>query len=909
MLFDDYTRIDADHRKKYGPKTLVLMEVGSFYELYSDGDKVLPCIREVCDLLNIVLTRKNKGIVEVSRTNPMMAGFPSLALSKYVPVLLEASFTIVMVEQTTPPPNPIRKVTRILSRSTCPEEDRRGLGQESGNGLMSVYYDCADEKVAFVGIAVLDLATGKSKSGEFYSTSMDKERALDEAYRMITIHRPSEIVLLSPIESNIGSYLQKRLELDTIPSFDRTGKEFDKQLRDTTYQEALFAKAHGIDKQSSLLRPLEILNMERAPWCAIAYAGLLQFAHQHDETIVKRLELPKPLDVTDTALVCFNTLKQLGVTGSPGQKTLLSVLNRCSTAPGRREFKDRLLSPSSSPLVMRTRYQAVKNALDSHQEIRKSLRGVPDLQRLWRKVVTNSVRPPDILAICHTVHVLDKLCKDDCILESVINKQQSKNALKSMINCFSVIDPDGHHGFCRGVHVELDELADRHCSAMERLQEIAQMVNGKVEERDGSVMVTTTQKRFKDALAHNPNRTVIEGLELGETSLVSVVGGFLKIHHPLFEEHTRKTDKIKQALHNLGEKLFSSFVLKLQENYDADMNEVTRCLVDLDVHSTCAWNANEFRYTEPIIVDDSTNDSWVDGNDIRHPVIERVQDHVKYVTNDLTLGTKENKTVLLYGLNAAGKTSLAKAIALNVIMAQAGMFVASTCFRLCPYTQIMSRITTGDDIVNGLSTFTVEMMELRNVLLRADRHSLVVADELCAGTEHRSGVAIVAAGIETLTKRGASFIMATHLHELPDIPELQNANGIAVFHLKVRVDTDTGRLVYERKLQEGRGPDTYGVEVCRGLHLPPEFVLSAQRIRHRLMGIENDLVSKSRSRYNKKVILDTCEICKEAKAVEVHHIEHQAKADDRGYLKHYHKNVRHNLIALCEACHDACHSQ
>ena len=117
-------------------------------------------------------------------------------------------------------------------------------------------------------------------------------------------------------------------------------------------------------------------------------------------------------------------------------------------------------------------------------------------------------------------------------------------------------------------------------------------------------------------------------------------------------------------------------------------------------------------------------------------------------------------------MNSAGKSSLMKSIGLNIIMAQAGMYVPCERLRYYPYKNIYSRIPGGDDIFKGQSTFVGEISELRNILKSADDRTLVIGDELCSGTETNSAIAIVCTGILDLIKKKSSFIFATHLHEL-----------------------------------------------------------------------------------------------------------------------------------------------
>ena len=152
--------------------------------------------------------------------------------------------------------------------------------------------------------------------------------------------------------------------------------------------------------------------------------------------------------------------------------------------------------------------------------------------------------------------------------------------------------------------------------------------------------------------------------------------------------------------------------------------------------------------------------------------------------------------MLLFGTNASGKSSLMKAIGLNVIMAQCGFFVAATKLVYRPYHHIFSRINNNDNIFKGESSFAVEMSELRSILKRANNQSLILGDELCSGTESISALSIFSASVIKLHERKSSFIFATHLHELCNIQKINelNGKGIRMCHLKVIYDPKTGKL-------------------------------------------------------------------------------------------------------------------
>ena len=135
MLIDDYLDYQIQYQKKYGDKTIILMQVGSFFEAYAiDGihEKInVENLYYICDLMNIQISRKNKNIVKSSRSNPLMAGFPLPAIDKFIQILMNNHFTVVLVEQVTEPPEPERKITNIFSPGTqinyCPSEETSNL--------------------------------------------------------------------------------------------------------------------------------------------------------------------------------------------------------------------------------------------------------------------------------------------------------------------------------------------------------------------------------------------------------------------------------------------------------------------------------------------------------------------------------------------------------------------------------------------------------------------------------------------------------------------------------------------------------------------------------------------------------------------------------------------------------------
>jgi len=356
-----------------------------------------------------------------------------------------------------------------------------------------------------------------------------------------------------------------------------------------------------------------------------------------------------------------------------------------------------------------------------------------------------------------------------------------------------------------------------------------------------------------------------------------------------------------------------------------NINLVSAFVANIDVMQNGAYIASKYGYHRPQIDDAPVNEktkSYVSFEEIRHPLIEHLNGEELYVTNDIGLGINKkerimNDLILLYGTNAVGKTSIIRAIGISLIMAQSGLFVPCSKMVYLPYTKLFTRIIGNDNLFKGLSTFAVEMSELRVILSQTNSRSMVLGDELCSGTEHESALSIFVSGIQELHENNVSAIFATHLHEIVDYDEVTEMTRLSMKHLTVRYDPSRDILIYDRKLKEGSGDSMYGLEVCKSLNLPNKFLQRAFDIREKYDNKKvnnhnkiNTVLDASVSKYNARKIVSVCEICNKQKGTEVHHLIHQVEANTEGLVKDgkYHKNHPANLVTICEDCHKKMHS-
>jgi DNA mismatch repair protein MutS len=910
-LYDQYTELTRQHRALYGDSTVVLMEVGSFYELYNCDRNAGADVRRVCELLNVQLTRKNKAVQAVSRANPMLAGIPVHALPKYLPVLLENDFTVVIASQVTPPPNVERRVTEVISRTTHLGARSASAGDE--NHLMCVHADAGTG----AGWAVVDLVTGRTAAGEVLSGTTST--VWDELHRQAVVWDPREVAVFGGAgpggadgkgkgpggrEKEKGgaegfAALIAHMGLSGRMVHDRGGCNLHAR---SAYQDAVLRK---VFTRIGFLSPAEHVDLERRPLALAAFVAALQFAYDHNETIVARVQRPDVADDGELVLD-YNALRQLDVVPSASGGGLLRLLNRCKTPMGRRAFRRRLLRPVRDPAVMRSRYDAIEAVRDTAADVAKKLSTVGDIEAAFRRAVLRRMSPCDVPGFVSSLETAAEAVPGLPELAAIAAELRATVDLDAASR-YALTDVRGNvlragvSPALDAAQAYLDAARASFQTAADALNVVAGADHVRVESNDADGMWLAVTSRRWDAIRAKGGG--------GDHTATSSCGGssvrLLRTGDHALNAHIRDR---QAALCVVARDAFVERVLApLAERADAfaaDVAEVERA----DVACACAINAATMRHSRPVLADEEPGadaGSWVRTTDMRHPIIERVNDAEAYVPNDVSLGCDDTVGMLLYGVNAVGKSSCMKALGLCVIMAQAGMFVPCGRMELRPFERIHTRVGMRDDLYRGHSTFMVEMLELRGILRRANARSLVLGDELCAGTEAVSALSIVGAGLERLVACRAAFVFATHLHELVDLPAVRALGaGLRVCHLAATFEE--GRLVLQRRLAPGRGLATYGLEVCKSLDLDAAFMRAADAIRREVLKVPSSIVRPRKSRYNAGVFVDVCASCGAA-ADHTHHLRPQAAADAAGFVGHVHKDRRANLAALCEQCHAAAH--
>ena len=941
LLTELYFELQQHFEKKYGSNALVLMEIGTFFEVYEVNNDELKIgkAKEIAELLNIQLTRKSKAIIENSLKNPLLAGVPAVSLERYLSRLIGTKkYTIVIVKQKGEMPNIKRYVSNIISPGTNFEYHT----DSAENNIVSLNID-ENQGIYSVGYAAIDVTTGKTIVNEIHSSRDDKTYALDEVFNLLQTYNTAEVIVTLSGSNIDPEWIKSYLEL----------KQFHSSINEhrckIIYQNELFKRVYEIN---SFLSPIEYLDLERYPYTTEALAILIEFIIEHDEAIIEKMNRPIFLGESRYLYLGNNALEQLGVISRDrAEVTLLSLIDKTSTAFGKRLLKERLLSPILDKEILESRYELSQKLMEHSDSYDTHLKNIYDLERITRRIKLKKLHPVELTYIMMSLEAIQKLLEDASTMdisfdESLSNEvsefyQHLEQSFNLNICAKFRIDQINDNIFKEGIYPAIDTILKKQKLEIEKLEDVTDHIDQLFEQEKLSKSTKSSYAEIgyleSEGYSVNLTRnrfTMIEK-EL-KASFITIddehhffkdfhykyLKNAVKINSKLFEKVTQNFETNQVKLISLVKQRYVQSLNEIEKRFSHLLEELILFVANIDVAISNVKCTKSMNLTRPIIMD---NCSAFEAIGLRHAIIESNEQTGVYIPNDVYLGegieTKHNHItlnasegkavngVLLYGINSSGKSSLMKSIGLCVILAQAGFFVPATELKLGMYDKLFTRIVSQDNLYKGLSTFAVEMMELKNIFNRASNKSLILGDEISQGTETESGLAIVAGAILKLLDLNSTFIFATHLHQLKNIEPLKKVESLILLHLGVKYDEEEDTLIYNRQLQLGMGSSLYGLEFAKSLHMDSDFIKNAYNIREDLIGKTSELKllkSQKRSRYNKTLYVTKCALCEED-VEDVHHIQAQQLANSEGMIGSMDKNHKYNLIPLCKKHHQMVH--
>ena len=847
--------------KKQHPSALLLFRLGDFYELFYEDAVV------ASKILQITLTSRNK---EKDQAVPM-CGVPYHAAENYIARLIRAGHKVAICEQMEQP-GPGKKivrreVVRVLTPGTA---SGSGLVEAKENNYLAAVARSLPQANAagaggrgtevIVGLAFVDLSTG-----EFRATEFRGEKANARLRDELGVLRPREILLAKPVTlfpvaastelENLGA-VETRLD-DWVFESNYATRILEEHFRVAALEgfgldghpcatSAAGALVHYL-RETSAIGARSPEDSAAVPSMRPSGAGLehidrIEFYEQQngmvlDAVTTRNLELVEPS------------------AGDDASATLLRAIDETATGMGARLLRGWIVRPEIALDEINARLDAVaelRSGTIVREELRKTLEGILDLERLTSRVTLGVATPRDLLALRQSLErvpglrklIAEASPKPTGDVEAPSNAQSGRlSSLREQLDemtdvCETIArgisdDPPSvanDPGVIRtGYNAQLDEL---HAITKQGRQIIAAM-----EERErkrtgiGSLKIRYNNIfgfyiEISNANAHlapadyERKQTLVNAERFTSTELKSHEQKVLSAEERVREIERRLYSEIREGIaHQAGR-----------------LRKTASAIAQLDVLVNFARIAAARNYSRPEFTDKSVARKGKRGILMiaggRHPVIEKLLEErgERFVPNDLYLDDESQFLLVITGPNMGGKSTYLRQAALISVMAQMGSFVPAVQAKLPLLDRIFTRIGASDNLARGRSTFLVEMSEVAAILNTATAASLVLLDEVGRGTSTFDGLSIAWAVVESLHAGSKPrTLFATHYHELTELEQL--LPGVKNVH--VAVQEAGSEIIFLRRVEPGSANKSYGIEVARLAGLPGEVISRAREILRR----------------------------------------------------------------------------
>lgn len=934
-LFDEYT-------KKFGQNTVIFIEVGKFYEVYATNEKGHN-LSELSKILSLTLTTRNSNKIGGVITNPYLIGCPSISIADKVRILTENGYTVVLMEQSSLGKLPKREVTGVYTPGT----NIISYNMES-NYIISIYIK-EEPQLKFTPIPTISLVACDVTTGKIYvcdaSTSSDNEKGcFDEAIRFLRTYRPKEILLHNSIKKYTVDVLKSTLDINNIPItvIDTLNVNYTKISYQTEICKKIYP-THG------LLHPIEFAGIERMPNVVISFVLLIDFIYSANSKNISHLCVPEIFNSLPILYIGNSATLQLNIfdantydTGSKKIKCLLDIVNNTTTPMGKRFLINKLNAPFIEKNALQNIYDVTEEMIldKKYIDYEKQLEFVADIEKIYRKMTIGIVKIEEfnnfVQSATYILEILRSIKQNKKLSEyfMIANKTKKLTKLLDHIKKLFIIQNLKQYVvdktvpiYNRNIYTHVDSLYDELDIKMNFMEELCEKLSDilggrtklKIKKPDKNGYYLCATKKQGDILHEKlKSKTTIKigklDIDTKQFVFTHPSANITKISLPEISSHSDDIAALQSQIKDIVKKYFLNDIAEIVSKYNIYIKKIISFTAEFDYIISNAKTSKLFGYTKPTI--DEKDYGYINCKQLRHPIIERIIEH-EYIPHDICIGKSDLKGMLLYGLNSSGKSSMMKAMGLAIIMAQAGLFVPAKQFIYSPYHSIFTRISGNDNLFKELSSFGVEMVELKAIWKHSDQKTIVIGDEVCRGTEHISGNAIVASTLIKLSQVNSTFIFATHLHDIVTLPQIEKIKNIKSYHLSVTHDVARDELIFDRQLKEGSGENIYGVTVAKFIIRDENFTKMTSEIKKELLGSSDHLIQQHTSKYNSSVYVDSCEICgKKIKYIDgvstldTHHINLQKDCVDGVVVgkEHIKKNAKYNLVVLCKKCHNKIHN-
>ncbi|KAL1916809.1 uncharacterized protein VTP21DRAFT_5513 [Calcarisporiella thermophila] len=838
--------------KRQNPDTLLMVEVGYKYRFFGEDAQV---------------ASKELGIACFLDHNFYTASIPTHRLHVHVRRLVYAGHKVGVVQQTETAALKAagdnrnapfeRKLTHLYTKGTF-VDDMNTMDDETtagGGYLMCLYEEVRGgsgrDEYVHLGLVAVHPSTGDIIYDNFEDGYMRSELET----RLLHI-QPCEMLLpaqLSKPTENLVKHLSahhltsggdavrvERLtdaflgynDAFTVVQEFYSRKMGENSMGDPMEEEEEKEPRREMGEAKEGVQFSEIMRFPRNVIVCLAalISHLRDFGLEHVFSLTKYFH---PFSTRMHMLLNGNTLANLEIyrnqTDFSEKGSLFWVLDHTRTSFGRRLMRRWVGRPLVDIQQLNERMDAVEEILRGESpllgDLRELLRKLPDLERGLCRIHYGKCSSAELLQILNALHEIATRFPGWATPEAVGLASPLLNDILAHLPLIR----ERVAGFRRALNAKAAERGDKHTlfADEDKYPDIGvhkEEIAG-VERRFDEHLLEVRRLLKKPKLEYCTVAQVDYLIEVKNAEAKQVPKGWVKIsgtkqvsrfHTPEVIALLRERDQGKERLSRACDEAFRRFLGEIAESYEV-LRDVVQKLAVADCLFSLATVACQPGYVRP---------KFVEGTRIhvkqgRHPMVEQVLGG-RFVPNDEDFDPERCRTMILTGPNMGGKSSYIRQVALISIMGQVGSYVPAEEAELGMLDAVYTRMGAFDNMLQGESTFMVELHETSDIMKQATPRSLVILDELGRGTSTHDGVAIAHAVLKYFVERvRAITLFVTHYPSLAKIA--QSFTGVQNAHMGfMETENEDGSMgvVFLYKLTQGVAMRSYGLNVARLAHLP-----------------------------------------------------------------------------------------
>lgn len=807
-----------DIKKQHYDK-IVLFKLGKFYELfYLDAIAV----QGILDLKWMGMEQKKAHV-----------GFPEKSLEKYAGILIENGLKLVVVEQTeTTLKNRVAKIGKTVGRE---------IAEVLTKSTFSAYYMSSDfepnyllaavEIQEMIGITLADLSTSLIVVGEV---------SQEEFRNLLARTRPAEFVYNPHFVTTGLMKIVKSIPVPPVLSVIKNSEEWNPIKLHEYFPEEIPSVISGLPMHSSLRSLVGCCHFLKSSLLFDRIVPVANFQVYTTDLLSQKHMILDSEALEHLEILEANDGKEKSVKGS-----VYEFINKCVTPFGKRLLKKWLIAPLLHIQSIESRLDAVEE-LSRNQEILTVFATVskkfPDLERILARLSSYSIKTnskavyfedvgasklKEVSKFLAHMKDLEILASDlttfgfsSSLLNSLVKNTENLgrfpilspicDKLLSLIVWNNKDEPEPVADFCEEYDIIKDEVHKIEAVLSEELQKERARFNNNPE-------IRFVDSKFRSEL--EVPLYLVEKHKPAEYEETSARSGFQRYYtkkiKSLADQLEITEDKLKTALNPFIVELMRLFYKDyLSWKNGIDLIAEFDCLASLAKLSV----STPFTMTRPRF---SNAISELTVNGLTHPILASRMNN--FVPNDLKF-TEDKHCYVITGPNMGGKSTVLRELGIATILAQMGSFVPAEELIISPVDFIFTRLGASDSLIEGKSTFFMEMEEAGKFFRRGSEKSLVIMDELGRGTSTQDGSALALAVLQALTdKVKPRTVFTTHYHMI--LSDIRDLKGVYMTHMDSILNKSDKTVTFLYKLISGECPRSYGLNVARLAGIP-ESILS-----------------------------------------------------------------------------------